>query len=86
LRRQLSRLFGSGLPEKYRVSADAGCTLVEIMVVPLLPAILLAVALRTFLTVTNSVNHRATQSDLHTALIAGRSIYSTKNQTDPDLT
>jgi type II secretory pathway pseudopilin PulG len=56
------------------------------MVVLLLPAMLLAVAIRTFLAVTNSADHRATRSDLDTALIAGRSIYSTQNQTDPDLT
>ncbi|MGP0109959.1 MAG: type II secretion system protein [Acidimicrobiales bacterium] len=64
-----------------RVGAHAGCTLVEIMVVLLLPAILLAVAIRTFLSVTNSANHRATRSDLDTALIAGRSIYSTQSLT-----
>ncbi len=51
------------------------------MVVLLIPAILLAVAIRTFLSVTNSANHRATRSDLNTALIAGRSIYGTQNQT-----
>ena len=48
------------------------------MVVLLLPAMLLAVAIRTFLAVTNSADHRATRSDLDTALIAGRAVYSSQ--------
>jgi type II secretory pathway pseudopilin PulG len=51
------------------------------MVVLLLPAILLAVAIRTFRGSTNSANHRATRSDLDTALIAGRSVCSSQSLT-----
>lgn len=48
------------------------------MVVQLIPVILLAIAIRTFLGVTNPAIHRATRSDLDTALIAGRSVYSSQ--------
>jgi len=51
------------------------------MVVLLMPAILLAIAIRTFLGVTNSAIRRATRSDLDTALIAGRSVYSSQSLT-----
>jgi prepilin-type N-terminal cleavage/methylation domain-containing protein len=78
LRYQPSRLFGGGLPEGNRFGAHAGCTLVENMVVLLILAILLAIAIRTFLGVTNPAIRRATRSDLDTALIAGRAVYSSQ--------
>jgi len=56
------------------------------MVVLLIPAILLAIAIRTFLGVTNPAIRRATRSDLDTALIAGRSVYSSQILIRPDLT
>jgi|NGEPerStandDraft_6_1074524.scaffolds.fasta_scaffold175530_2 type II secretory pathway pseudopilin PulG len=48
------------------------------MVVLLILAILLAIAIRTFLGVTNPAIRRATRSDLDTALIAGRAVYSSQ--------
>ena len=47
---------------------DAGFTLIELMVVLLILAILLAIAIPTFLGVTKSANDRAAQSNLNTAL------------------
>jgi type IV pilus assembly protein PilA len=48
--------------------ADAGFTLIELMVVLLILAILLAIAIPTFLGVTGGANDRAAQSNLNTAL------------------
>ena len=47
-------------------AADAGFTLIELMVVLLIIAILLAIAIPTFLGVTGSANDRAAQSNLTT--------------------
>jgi type IV pilus assembly protein PilA len=47
---------------------DAGFTLIELMVVLLILAILLAIAIPTFLGVTGGANDRAAQSNLNTAL------------------
>src|ERR1035437_7656000 len=64
-------------------SADAGFTLIELMVVLLILAILLAIAIPTFLGVTGSANDRASQSNLNTALTNAKSIYQQNNQTYP---
>ncbi|MGD0880590.1 MAG: prepilin-type N-terminal cleavage/methylation domain-containing protein [Acidimicrobiales bacterium] len=47
---------------------DAGFTLIELMVVLLILAILLAIAIPTFLGVTGGANDRAAQSNLNTAI------------------
>ncbi len=49
---------------------DAGFTLIELMVVLLILASLLAIAIPTFLGVTGGANDRAAQSNLNTALTA----------------
>jgi type IV pilus assembly protein PilA len=51
-----------------RDTGDAGFTLVELMVVLLILAILLAIAIPTFLGLTGSANDRAAQSNLNIAL------------------
>ncbi len=54
---------------------DAGFTLIELMVVLLILAILLAIAIPTFLGVTKSANDRAAQSNLNTALLNAKAQY-----------
>jgi type IV pilus assembly protein PilA len=60
---------------------DAGFTLIELMVVLLILAILLAIAIPTFLGVTRSANDRAAQSNLNTAMINAKAAYQTLGQT-----
>jgi type IV pilus assembly protein PilA len=60
---------------------DAGFTLIELMVVLLILAILLAIAIPTFLGVTKSANDRASQSNLNTALLNAKARYQTSGQT-----
>ena len=55
--------------------SDAGFTLIELMVVLLILAILLAIAIPTFLGVTKSANDRAAQSNLNTAVTNAKSLY-----------
>ena len=59
---------------------DAGFTLIELMVVLLILAILLAIAIPTFLGVTKSANDRAAQSNLNTALINAKASYQSFGQ------
>src|ERR1700722_15884261 len=59
---------------------DAGFTLIELMVVLLILAILLAIAIPTFLGVTKSANDRAAQSNLNTALVNAKAYYQTAGQ------
>jgi type IV pilus assembly protein PilA len=61
-------------------SFDAGFTLIELMVVLLILAILLAIAIPTFLGVTKSANDRAAQSNLNTALVNAKSIFEQNSQ------
>ncbi len=56
-------------------AADAGFTLIELMVVLLIIAILLAIAIPTFLGVTGSANDRAAQSNLTNALTELKALY-----------
>ena len=64
-------------------SADAGFTLIELMVVLLILAILLAIAIPTFVGVTGSANDRAAQSNFNTMLTNAKGIYEQNNQTYP---
>src|SRR5580704_18637105 len=54
---------------------DAGFTLIELMVVLLIIAILLAIAIPTFLGVANSAGDRAAQSNLTNALTEVKALY-----------
>src|SRR6202163_516694 len=56
-------------------AADAGFTLIELMVVLLIIAILLAIAIPTFLGVTGSANDRAAQSNITNALTELKALY-----------
>ena len=60
---------------------DAGFTLIELMVVLLILAILLAIAIPTFLGVTKSANDRAAQSNLNTALVNAKASFQQNQQT-----
>ena len=62
-------------------SAEAGFTLIELMVVLLILAILLAIAIPTFLGVTKSANDRASQSNLNTAVTNAKAYYQQNGQT-----
>ncbi len=64
-----------GVPPRDRGPADAGFTLIELMVVLLIIAILLAIAIPTFLGVTGSANDRAAQSNLTNALTELKALY-----------
>jgi type IV pilus assembly protein PilA len=61
-------------------TAEAGFTLIELMVVLLIIAILLAIAIPTFLGVTGSANDRAAQSNLTNALTEASAVYQSNNQ------
>src|ERR1700722_2382325 len=56
-------------------AAEAGFTLIELMVVLLIIAILLAIAIPTFLGVANSAGDRASQSNLTNALTEVKALY-----------
>jgi type IV pilus assembly protein PilA len=75
-----TRRVGGTPTSSRRIGADAGFTLIELMVVLLILAILLAIAIPTFLGVTNSANDRAAQSNLNTALVNAKSIFQQSSQ------
>src|SRR5580658_11096076 len=70
---QTAELEGAG-------AAEAGFTLIELMVVLLIIAILLAIAIPTFLGVTGSANDRAAQSNLTNGLTEASAVYQANNQ------
>ena len=67
-------------------AADAGFTLIELMVVLLIIAILLAIAIPTFLGVTGSANDRASQSNLTNALTEAKALFQNNSQSYGGLT
>jgi len=71
--RQAAELDGMG-------EAEAGFTLIELMVVLLIIAILLAIAIPTFLGVTSSANDRAAQSNLTNGLTEATAQYQNAGQ------
>jgi prepilin-type N-terminal cleavage/methylation domain-containing protein len=74
MRRENSRLTGV-LLSREPGTAEAGFTLIELMVVLLIIAILLAIAIPTFLGVTNTAGDRAAQSNLTNALTEAKALY-----------
>jgi type IV pilus assembly protein PilA len=62
------------------IGEDAGFTLIELMVVLLILAILLAIAIPTFLGVTKSANDRAAQSNLNTAFVNAKAAFQQNSQ------
>src|ERR1700719_3719659 len=75
LKSTLTRLRETRMQEIDGEAAEAGFTLIELMVVLLIIAILLAIAIPTFLGVTNSAGDRAAQSNLSNALTESEAIY-----------
>jgi prepilin-type N-terminal cleavage/methylation domain-containing protein len=65
---------------------DEGFTLIELMVVLLIIAILLAIAIPTFLGVANSAGDRAAQSNLTNALTEAKAIYQNAATYSPSAT
>ena len=61
---------------KRRDQDEEGFTLIELMVVVLIIAILLAIAIPTFLGARERANNRAAQSSLRNALTAAKTIYT----------
>jgi len=59
---------------------DSGFTLIELMAVLLIMAILLAIAIPTFLGVSKSANDRAAQSNLNTAMLNAKATYQSNSQ------
>src|SRR3954452_7597890 len=68
---------------KERRENDEGFTLIELMVVVLIIAILLAIAIPTFLGARTKAQNRGAQSNLRNALTAEKTIYTdSSNYTD----
>ena len=57
--------------------ADSGFTLIELMVALLILAILLAVAIPSFLGISRSANGRVAQANSNTALLASQTLFYT---------
>src|SRR5580700_9125056 len=71
----------TNLRSAQEIGSESGFTLIELMVVLLIIAILLAIAIPTFLGVTSSANDRAVQSNLTNGLTEAASQYQSSGQT-----
>jgi prepilin-type N-terminal cleavage/methylation domain-containing protein len=65
------------------IGSESGFTLIELMVVLLIIAILLAIAIPTFLGVTNTAGDRAAQSNLTNALTEAKALYQVSQTYSP---
>jgi type IV pilus assembly protein PilA len=72
--------FVAGRKTSLQNAEEAGFTLIELMVVLLILAILLAIAIPTFLGVSKSANDRAAQSNLNTSLVNAKSTFQVNGQ------
>jgi type IV pilus assembly protein PilA len=72
----LRRVIGRCRTDREVQRPEEGFTLIELMVVLLIMAILMAIAIPTFLGVKGSAQDRAAQSDLSNALISAKAIYA----------
>jgi type IV pilus assembly protein PilA len=77
---RMLRHLGEGKTTKVRGREEAGFTLIELMVVLLIIAILLAIAIPTFLGVTGSANDRAAQSNLTNGLTEAAAQFQSSGQ------
>jgi type IV pilus assembly protein PilA len=66
-----------------KMQDDKGFTLIELMVVVLIIAILIAIAIPTFLGLRRRAQDRAAQSDLRNALTAAKAFYTDDESYDP---
>jgi type IV pilus assembly protein PilA len=66
-----------------RMQDDKGFTLIELMVVVLIIAILIAIAIPTFLGLRRRAQDRAAQSDLRNALTAAKAVYTDSESYTP---
>ncbi len=76
LARALRRAYDQKRGRTELEGAEAGFTLIELMVVLLIMAILLAIAIPTFLGVKNGAEDRAAQSNLTNALTSAKASYA----------
>jgi type IV pilus assembly protein PilA len=74
----------SAIKQRLEREEDEGFTLIELMVVVLIIAILLAIAIPTFLGARNSANARAAQSNLRNALTAEQTEWTNAQQFSAD--
>ena len=73
---RMARNFAGRKTDEVEEGAEGGFTLIELMVVLLIMAILLAIAIPTFLGVKGSAQNRAAQSDLTNAITSAKAVYT----------